>query len=359
MAVNVQKFLEGIKKKYDGAIQDVKTAAYVKRLFINSPSLNFIFGGGFGLGRIYEFYGPESGGKSTLATFIGGEVQKLYEERPIVVYVDFEYSFDESFANKLGLATDPDHFILLRPLAGEDAFEILKELIINLPIGLVIIDSIATTSSRAQVQDANKAYGGAAIVYSNGLRSVNPYLFRYKTGMVMINQERANMDAMSPVKQTTPGGYAPKYYSSWRGRVTRIEWITQKGVEVGIKTKVRNTKNKIGIPKREAVLTLMFDTGFNSDQEYMDFIIELGLVTKGGAWLSNPDWGMKVCGKDAMLEFLRSKPELFNQVKNTVNTMMSSVTEIDKQFEDNELDSEDEQEELDVTSLASAALESK
>lgn len=190
----INAVLAKLNKAYKGAVQDVKAAGTIKRIFLESPLLNFIFGGGFGLGRIYEFSGPESGGKSTLATYIGGELQKKYADRPLVVYMDYEYSFDEKYANTLGLSTDPDKFILLRPLSGEEGFEMLKEIIEQLPVGLVIWDSLASTASITQNEDAFKAtFGGGAKVFSNGLKFINPYLSRYEVAMIIINQERSNM----------------------------------------------------------------------------------------------------------------------------------------------------------------------
>lgn len=148
--------LTKLKKSFGEAIADVKESGTVQRIYLESPQLNFIFGGGFGMGRIYEFSGPESGGKSTLATYIGGEIQKK-SNRPIVVYVDFERSFDEKYANTLGLNTDDSNFIFLRPLTGEDGFKIIKQLVEELPVGLVIWDSLAVTPSVAQVEDPDKA----------------------------------------------------------------------------------------------------------------------------------------------------------------------------------------------------------
>ena len=146
-----------LKKDYSESFSNVKESGTIQRVFLDSPRLNYAFGGGFGMGRIYEFSGPESSGKSTIATYVGGELQKK-TERNIVVYVDLERSFDEKFANRLGLSTDEEKdFIFLRPANGEEGFTIISELIQKLPIGLVIWDSVAVTPSRGQVEDAFKA----------------------------------------------------------------------------------------------------------------------------------------------------------------------------------------------------------
>lgn len=334
-----------LKKTYADAFADVKESGTVQRLFLESPQLNFIFGGGFGLGRIYEFSGPESGGKSTLATYIGGEIQKKNANRPIVVYVDFERSFDEKYANTLGLCTSEDQFIFLRPLTGEDGFKILKQLVEELPVGLIIWDSLAVTPSVAQVEDPDRAtFGGTARLFACGLKYINPYLSKFNTSMIVINQERANIGGYGADFSTT-GGYAIKYYSSWRGRITRIDDIKDAGSMVGIISRVRNTKNKIGIPKRDAELELRFATGFDSENEYLKFIVDLGIVEKRGAWFYQEDWGFKGNGRDSILEFLKKSPELFTSVKNTVNAMLSGETILDTEREQND-EAEDSSEEI-------------
>lgn len=327
---NISTLLAKLKKSYGDAFQDVKQVGTVKRLFLESPQLNFIFGGGFGLGRIYEFSGPESGGKSTLATYIGGEVQRK-NEKPIVVYVDFERTFDEKYANTLGLDTSEEKFIFLRPLTGENGFKIIKQLVEELPIGLIIWDSLAVTPSASQLEDPDRAtFGGTAKVFANGLKYINPYLSKYDTSLIVINQERANIGAMYGPDFSTTGGYAIKYYSSWRGRITRIDDIKDKGSMVGIVSKVRNTKNKIGIPKREAELELRFASGFDSDNEYLKFIIDLGIVQQRGAWFYQEEWGFKGNGRDSIMNYLRANPDLFTSVKNSVNMMLCDETVLDK-----------------------------
>ncbi len=152
----VDTVINKLKKSYDESFSDVDTTGQIERVLLESPRLNYIFGGGFAIGRMYEFYGPESGGKSTLATYIGGQIQEKFR-RPIVVYVDFEYSFDKKYAVRLGLKTDKENLIFLRPTSGEDAFEILKELVKDLPVGLIVFDSISATPSKAQVEDTFRA----------------------------------------------------------------------------------------------------------------------------------------------------------------------------------------------------------
>lgn len=327
----VESVLMKLNKSYGRALVDVNTRE-IKKVVLDSPSLNFIFGGGgFAMGRIYEFFGPESGGKSTLSTYIAGQIQKYYE-RPMVLYVDIERSFDKKYASTLGLDVSEDKFILLEPLTGEEGFDMVKALIQELPIGLVIWDSLASTPSHGQMEDAFKAsYGGTAGVFALGLKTVNPYLHRLDTSMIVINQERANIGGLpgrSPDTKTT-GGYAIKFYASWRGRITRIETIKDKGVSVGIISKVRNIKNKAGIPYREAELNLLFDKGFDSFNEYVKFMVDLGVITQGGAWYNQPELEIHVKGKEALLELLAGDEALFGTLRAQVDALMKGSTIID------------------------------
>ena len=170
---------------------------------------------------------------------------------------------------------------------------------------------------------------------------MNPLGAKNEISTILISQERASLSMFGADFKTT-GGYAPKYYSSWRGRITRIGDLTEKGSLLGITSKVRCTKNKIGIPKREAELELYFETGFDSENEYLKFICDLGIVTRAGAWFTNEEWGFKGQGRDSVLAFLQADQDLFNAVKNTVNAMLSGETIIDQQnnLEDEEEDGE-------------------
>ncbi len=322
--------LNKLKKDHEESFSDVKVSGTVKRLFLESPRLNFSFSGGFGMGRIYEFSGPESSGKTTLAQYIAGEIQKK-SERNMIIFVDMERSFDETYANRLGMSTDQESdFIFLRPNNGEEGFLLVADLIKSLPIGLIIWDSVAVTPSRSQTEDAFKAsFGGTAKVFSEGLKYLNPLLSKYNTSMILINQERANMGMFGADFQTT-GGWAIKYYSSWRARITKIDTIKEKGITTGIVMKVRNTKSKIGIPFREAELRLDFDNGFNSESEYLTFLVDLGIVEKKGGWYYQNEWGFKGQGKSSVADFLKEHPNIFTQVKNTVNAMLAEETILDE-----------------------------
>lgn len=344
----LDSILDKIKAKHADAFENVNDKGIIKGFSLDSPQLNFLFGGKFPTGRIIEFFGPESSGKSSTANFLAAQTQKHNIERPIVVYIDFERTFSRDYAVEMGVDVDDDKFIFLQPLTGEEAFQICKELIESLPIGLIVWDSIGATPSASQMEDAFKAtYGGTANVLASGLKMLNPYLSKYDTSLLFINQERALIGGFSPVPgaTNTPGGFARKFYASSRNRITRIETLKQNGESVGIKMKVRNVKSKVGCPGREAILDLYWDHGIDSDSEYMSFILDL-LCTKEGQSYCNSSWlmidqktgelvPMKIRGRDNTIAFLndyfKEHPEDYEKAKRDVNALICGQTILDKE----------------------------
>lgn len=344
MATDLKEFkkaLASLSKKYDDKtiIKDVKNANLVKFATFESPLLNYVLGGKYVTGRIMQLFGPESSGKSTIATYIGGQLQKIKEDQPIVVYLDFERTFDPTFASRLGLNIDEEHFVLIQPDTMEDGFEIAEELIKSGKVCLVIFDSEAAAPTRKQADSeyGQADFGIAALQMTKGLKKLNIQLSKYDTSMAVISQERDNQQMGSHAIVST-GGRALKFYASTRNRVTKIDTIEKSGETVGIKLKIRNYKNKTGIMFREAELTLYFDSGFDSDAEYMDFFIKLGIVKQAGAWFSyfkNKDDAeptFKCAGRDKMQVWFDEHKDEFIACKNKVNELLSKETE--------ELDSE-------------------
>lgn len=178
---------------------------------------------------------------------------------------------------------------------------------------------------------SHNTFGGQAALCSNGLRGINPYLYKYDCSLIMISQERQSMSLYGADYKAT-SGQAVKYYSSWIGRVTRTEDLTdkQKGL-IGIKMKCKCLKSKLGPGlKREAFLNLYFDRGIDSEDEYLDYLKDLGIIEQRSAWYYNEDWGMKVAGKNGVAEFLHNNPELYEKVKQQVNEMICGYTILDE-----------------------------
>lgn len=351
MSKKLESILDKLQKEYKLNITNPNESGVIERLTLDSPSLNYCFGGGMPLGRMMYIQGPESGGKSTLATYLATQVQKKYEGKNTVLYMDYEYTFSSQYASEMGLDLD-NNFILIRPMNGEDGFNLIREIVETGEIGLVIIDSITTMSSKSACEDAFSGFAGGknAIMVSSGLRMINPYLYNNKCSMIIVSQERANVGVMYGADFKGTGGRAPAYYSSWSARVTRTGDIIDPNTKElrGIEMRVRNTKNKVGIAKRDAHLKLYFNSGINSDDEYVDYLKVLGLVEQKGAYYSNPEWtaddgtvGMKVCGLDAVKEYLHNNPVLYSKIKNQVNTLISGHNVLDEGIEDRPDDDED------------------
>lgn len=336
----LQKALNKLTKNYKASFADIDAAGTIKFFKLRSPALNFGFGGkGYAEGRITEISGLEGAGKTTLATIIASEIQKRKTKNK-VLFIDFEYAYDLNHAQELGLdisdaVADPEKgkFIFLRPTQGEDAFTIAEELVATGDIGIVIWDSVATTPVAAQVENEyGKAdFGSIAKLFSTGLRKLNPWLVRTETPMILINQLRDAQNAgMYGDPYTTMGGRAIKHYASTRFRVTRSEDILEDGDMIGIKIKVKNQKNKTGIPKRETFINVLFDGGLQVDPEYAELASELKIIKKSGSWYKHEETGMAVQGIDGVLEFFADKQEAWTRIKNTVDAMIAEKNEIDK-----------------------------
>ena len=338
----LENLLSKIQKEYKTEIKNARESGVIERLVTESPGLNYAFGGGMPLGRVMFFQGPESGGKTTLATYLSLQTQK---NGKAAVFLDYEYTFDTEHAEEMGLNVD-EGFTIIRPLSAEDGFNMIRDLAESGEVGLIIIDSITAMSSKAALEDAFGGFSGGktAAVIAAGIRMVLPYLYKNKCSLIILSQERVNLGSTYGPDFKATGGSAPKYYSSWSARITRTgDLVDPKTKElIGIEMRVRNTKNKVGIAKRDANLKLYFDGGISSDDEYIDYLKVLGLVTQKGAYYSNDTWvndttgemGMKVCGLDAVKNWLHENPKMYQEIKDQVNAIITGHNIMDEQGQD-------------------------
>jgi recombination protein RecA len=333
----VMSIISDLRKSFGGSLPNVSEAGKVCRLILSSPKLNYAFGGGYPIGRITEMFGPESGGKSVLSEYIGGQFQRREDsDQRVVVYIDIEHTFDEHYANVAGLDTSEDVFILVRPLNGEEGFKIAEELIKTGKIAFIVWDSTTATPTASAMEDeyGKRSFGGSALLFSDGLKKLNPYISRFKTSLNLLTQMRAkigNVRPGMPADAPSGGGYAPRFYASWRGRVSKGEDIMDGLEPIGNQIRLKNVKSKIGFPKRSAELDLYYSTGFNSDAEYVDFASKLGIVEKKGSWFSKPEWDFKGQGSNSLLTFLKDHKDIFEEVKAQINSTFSSFSVLDEQ----------------------------
>jgi recombination protein RecA len=335
MNSELDKLLKVVKKKFDTAIGNEETMR-IKRIPIDSPQMSYLFGGGIPIGRIHRFRGPASGGKSTISIYLASQIQKKlpgFLNKPgkdVVVYIDFERTFDEKFATNLGLNCSNDKLIHLLPDDIETATDIVSDLIKTDSLAAIILDSDAASPSRAQMTDqfGKASFGGSARALSEMIRKLNIICANYNTTIFWISQERVNMSFGAHLPAVS-GGESVSYYSSTVNRVTKIDVIKNANETIGQQIRIRNYKNKTSIAWRDAEVNLFFNGGFNSKDEYLDFIIKFEIFKQGGAWFTNEEYGVKLNGRVKVQEWLNENPEVFEKMKLQVDALLTQETSLD------------------------------
>ncbi len=294
-----------------------KLSIEVDTVSTGSLGLDIALGiGGLPRGRVVEIYGPESSGKTTLATHCIAEAQK---KGGTCAFIDAEHAFDPTYARKLGV--NIDELLISQPDTGEQALEICDTLVRSGSIDVLVVDSVAALVPRAELEGemGDSLPGLHARLMSQALRKLTASISRSQTMVIFINQIRMKIGIMYGSPETTTGGNALKFYSSIRLDVRRVGAI-KKGEDVlGNRTKVKVTKNKLAPPFRQVEFDIMYGQGVSFEAELVDLGIITGIVRKSGSWfaLENDRMGQ---GKDAACEYLRSHPEASARVQEHVLT---------------------------------------
>ncbi|NDV45680.1 recombinase RecA [Paludibacter sp. 221] len=277
-----------------------------------SVGLNMALGvGGYPRGRVIEIYGPESSGKTTLAIHAIAEAQKA---GGIAAIIDAEHAFDRFYAEKLGV--NIDDLLISQPDSGEQALEIADQLIRSSAVDIVVIDSVAALTPKAELEGdmGDSKMGLQARLMSQALRKLTANINKTNTTCIFINQLRDKIGVMFGNPETTTGGNALKFYSSVRLDIRRIGQLKDGEDVVGNQTRVKVVKNKVAPPFRKAEFDIMFGEGISRTGEIIDLGVEYGVVKKSGSWFSYGDTKLAQ-GRDAAKAVVRDNPELADELE--------------------------------------------
>ena len=280
-----------------------------------SIALNAALGvGGYPKGRIIEIYGPESSGKTTLAIHAIAEAQKL---GGIAAFIDAEHAFDRFYAAKLGV--DIDNLWISQPDNGEQALEIAEQLIRSSAIDIIVIDSVAALTPKAEIEGdmGDNKVGLQARLMSQALRKLTSAISKTNTTCIFINQLREKIGVMFGNPETTTGGNALKFYASVRLDIRRISQLKDGEDVIGNQVRVKVVKNKVAPPFRKAEFDIMFGEGISRSGEIIDLGSELGIIKKSGSWYSYNDTKLGQ-GRDAAKQCIQDNPELAEELEGLI-----------------------------------------
>ena len=315
--------MEKIEKDFGkGSIMRMSSAevADVQVIPTGSITLDMALGvGGYPKGRVIEIYGPESSGKTTLAIHAIAEAQKA---GGIAAFIDAEHAFDSSYAQQLGV--DVDNLLISQPDNGEQALEIADSLIRSSAIDIIVIDSVAALTPKAEIEGemGDAKMGLQARLMSQALRKLTSSISKTKTVCIFINQLREKVGVVYGNPEVTTGGRALKYYSSVRIDIRRVEGLKDSsGQFIGNHTRAKIVKNKVAPPFREAEFDIMFGEGISKIGEIIDLGVDYGIIKKSGSWFSYGDRKIGQ-GRDSVKELLKNDEALRNEVEAKVREAM-------------------------------------
>ena len=309
-----------IMKLGDDKIEDVPVIPS------GSVGLNLALGvGGYPRGRVIEIYGPESSGKTTLAIHAMAEVQK---QGGIAAIIDAEHAFDRFYAEKLGV--DTDNLLIAQPDCGEQALDIADELIRSAAVDLVVIDSVAALTPKAEIEGdmGDNRVGLQARLMSQALRKLTATINKTQTTCIFINQLREKIGVMFGNPETTTGGNALKFYASVRLDVRRTTQLKDGEDATGNRTRVKVVKNKMAPPFKKAEFDILYGEGISKIGEILDLGVEFGIIKKSGSWFSYGESKIGQ-GRDAVKQMLLDNPEFAEEVETKVREALAAAGEQD------------------------------
>lgn len=319
----LQAAMDKIEKSYGkGSIMKMGDNAIAEIAVIPSGSiaLNSALGvGGYPRGRVIEIYGPESSGKTTLAIHAIAEAQKT---GGIAAFIDAEHAFDRFYAEKLGV--DIENLWISQPDSGEQALEIAEQLIRSSAIDIVVIDSVAALTPKAELEGemGESKMGLQARLMSQALRKLTSAISKTNTTCIFINQLRDKIGIMFGNPETTTGGNALKFYASVRLDIRKGSPIKEGEDVIGNQTKVKVVKNKVAPPFKRAEFDIMFGVGISRTGEIVDLGTDLGIIKKSGSWYSYNDTKLGQ-GREAAKDCMKDNPELAEEIERLISEALA------------------------------------
>jgi len=315
-AINIA--LEQIEKDFGkGSIMKLgsKERVDIEVIPTGALSLDIALGvGGIPKGRIIEIYGPEASGKTTLAMHILAEAQKQGET---VAFIDAEHAFDPVYGETLGM--DIENLYISQPVFGEQALEILETLVRSAGFGVIVIDSVAALTPRAEIEGEMGAshMGLQARLMSQALRKITAISGKTGTTIIFLNQLRMKIGIMFGNPETTTGGNALKFYASIRLDIRQKDKILKDGKIIGHVRKVKVVKNKVAPPFKEATFDMIYPLGIDKMSSILDAAVDQDIVTKSGSWFKYGDQQLAQ-GRDATIELLKEDKKLADKIEKEV-----------------------------------------
>lgn len=313
---------------------DNSNVGLVSTFHSGSYMLDIILWGGYPEWRVVEIYGPESSGKTTIALHAIAQIQKRGET---AAFIDAEHALDPHYARTLGV--DIENLLLSQPDYGEQALQIAEELAKTGAIKLIVIDSVAALTPKAEVEgDMGDSHMGLqARMMSQGLRKLTSILAKTGTTVIFINQIRMKIGIMFGNPETTSGGNALKFFASQRLEIRRGEKIEENKELIGYMTKIKIVKNKISAPFKSAEIPVKFNMGVDKDLDAIESGTVLGLINKSGAFYSLAGKKEKIQGKEKLLETLRKDDKLLKGLHTDIQKAIKDMRSGKKVLDDKEI----------------------
>lgn len=294
----------------------------IEAISTGSLALDLALGiGGVPRGRITEIYGPESSGKTTVALSIAAQAQK---QGGSVAFIDVEHALDPNYAKVLGI--DINSLLVSQPSSGEQALEIIETLVRSGAIDVVILDSVAAMTTKAEIEgEMGDAYIGLqARLMSQAMRKLTGIISKTNCAAIFINQIREKIGVIYGNPETTPGGRALKFYASVRMEIRRGEQIKDGTKIIGNKTKCKISKNKVAPPFKEAQFTLIYGVGISYISEIVNMAVDLNIINKSGSWFSYKQERIGQ-GRESVKQYLENNPEICKEIENKVKETIKKL----------------------------------